>query len=267
MSVKDASNYLYVKIILNDMYQAICSVLPVSSYAFKGGYVLKSILDTNPSTKDLRRTTDLDMDISKEEYYDMIINALIPVGDKWIARGVVSSYKYTKPTERTSGYFKLYKKPSENVRSFVFCGIDIGLHPLFYGIIQLNNGVNVYSLERMVSDKLWVMFIGTKKQILHRSKDILDIYLVLRYLTEQHKSLNKQELLKNINMRIKTNGVSLSNKSNLETLFLSDPKAVYNSMHSLISSVRVAVEFKNDLDINSIIKTTIVFINSVRGLL
>lgn len=267
MTIRDVSNYVYVKIILNDMYRAICSVLPVSSYAFKGGYVLKSILDSYPTTKDLRRTTDIDIDISSEEYFSEIINALIPVAETWIARGIVNSYKYSKPTKQISGYFKLYKKPSANSKAFVFCGVDIGLHPIFYGIIRLNSGINVYSIERMLSDKVWVMFTGTDKLLIHRSKDILDIYLILRYYSEQNKQLNTQELKVDIYHKMSEAGVQYLGRSNLETLFINNPKVVYNAVYSLINSVRVSVEFREDLNVNTIIKTTIKFLNSVRDLL
>lgn len=267
MTVRDSSSYGYVNTILSDMFNAICSVLPVSTYAFKGGYVLKSILDSHPSTKDLRRTTDLDMDVSSEEYFDMVIQALIPVAEKWISRGVVQSYKYAKPTEKMVGYFKLYRKPSQNIRAFVFCGVDIGLHPLYYGIVRLNNGINVYSIERMLSDKLWAMYTGTEKLIIHRAKDILDVYLICRYYSEQGRSLDTQGLVYGIRVHMQQSGIYKLGTSNLERLFINKPQTVYNALSSLINSVRVSDDFRSDLNINTILKTTIKFLNSVRDLL
>lgn len=267
MTVRDSLSYGYVNMMLSDMFNAICSVLPVSTYAFKGGYVLKSILDTHPSTKDLRRTTDLDMDVSSEEYFDMIIQALIPVAERWISKGVVQFYKYAKPTEKTVGYFKLYKKPSQNIKAFVFCGVDIGLHPLYYGIVRLNNGINVYSIERMLSDKLWALYIGTEKSIIHRVKDILDVYLICRYYSEQSKSLDTQSLVYGIKVHMQQSEVYNLGTSNLERLIINKPQAIYNALNSLVNSVRVSDEFKADLNINTVLKTTINFLNSARDLL
>lgn len=176
--------------ILHDLYSLIGSRLPSSSYAMKGGYVLRSLLDEVAETRDIRYTEDIDVSIKGIEYFGSIVDAVLPYIQRLIANGTIYSYKIQEPNIETgrSGYIKLYRKATANTRAYVYCGIDVDIRALDYGIVTLNDGMSSYSIERMLADKFMALYFGDLKRILHSSKDIVDIYLIcFQYISKIRK--------------------------------------------------------------------------------
>lgn len=255
--------------ILDDMIEIITGILPTNAYALKGGYVLKNILNSSPSTRDVRHTSDIDIDLSVEEYYDLIICGLTPYLDSLVQRDIIHSYscrplKHLKDGRFASAAVRLYRKRDENSPKFVYCGVDMNIHPLYYGVVSFN-GIPVYSLERIVSDKFLALYTGDREQILHRVKDVLDLYLIDQYIKERGVSLDFKIIATNITERLGRGSVAdLRNPSHLERLFISDYNSVVISMERLIKSNRVSKEMLNYSSSSAIIRHVIEILNSLR---
>lgn len=256
--------------ILQDMFSIVRSVLPTSSYAFKGGYMLKTILNSSAKTRNIRHTTDLDIDISSEEYFDKIVDSLKPYLESLKSAGVIYSYMFKRPqikgTRNISGSVRLYRKGSENTKKYVFCGIDIGVHPLFYGIVQMVDGTNVYSLERSLADKFCAMYFQEEKGILHRAKDIMDLFLIQQYLTEQSVQLNFKLILFSIHSKLEDMRLSaLPDVSSLERIYVYKKTALVDAVKQTIMSERIQEELLDYSSASDIIKSAISFVNVLRG--
>ncbi len=166
----------------------------MSSYAFKGGYILKIIL--GGEGEDIRRTTDIDLSIGRIDYFDKIVEIIEPLAKKWVSTRSIYSYKINRPKENSTGNIKFYKKFSENIKAFVYCGIDIDLHPINYGIIVLTGGGSAYSVERMLAEKFWAMYTSNEKILVRRIKDVLNIYLLEEYNRQNHVVLKEFLLIR-----------------------------------------------------------------------
>lgn len=163
-----------------DMQDALFNILSKglkgdSKYAFKGGYIVSNFL-----TKNMRATKDIDMSVVDKQTYLKVVELVKPLLEEWKAEGQIFGYDTKPPVvteiKRTSGFVKMYRKTSDNTPKRKICGIDISEHSLTFGIVSINNGVNVFSVERMLSDKLAVVFSNPVK-LKKRCRDLYDIYL------------------------------------------------------------------------------------------
>lgn len=262
----EEKTFLEKQWMLDNIFQIIKNVMPIESYAMKGGYILKNILNTSSITKGTRVTSDIDLDVISRDYFEVVIDNVKPVIEEWVQKGRINKYSITYPKEGSTGNIKLYKKRDENSKAFVFCGIDLAIHPVSYGTIVLSNGLRCYSIERMLADKFWSMYsIKDKKVLYHRIKDLLDIYLIGRYLNGNGLNINENVLVKCVKMRMKLAGVtSLSSMSSIESVFQMYPESIYDVVNREIS-IRVSSNMRRSIDANAVISEGLSFINYVLG--
>lgn len=153
----------------------------VGSYAFKGGYVLSKYY-----FKEARCTTDIDMSISNVVSFNMLLGYLKPYLDSLVNSNEIVSYKYRPPkivgNRSVSGSIGLCRKRHEegvrpeNQKNIIFCKIDISIHDLSFGLMTQNDKAVSFSVERMLADKISVLYLG-KDKVLRRIRDCYDIYL------------------------------------------------------------------------------------------
>lgn len=162
-----------------------------------------------------------------------------------------------------SGGISLYKKSNDNSKAFKFCGIDISIHDLSYGVVQMKDGIYTFSDERSIADKLSLLFNGDIKQICRRCRDIYDIYLYSILNTE----IDVEILSKCLNKR----SVCISDKSNFEKLLSSsDFYILYDELSKLISDGnRVDLEFiiAKGITVEILVDTVLSEIDFLRRLL
>lgn len=252
---------------LDEMYTIIKKNMPVGTYAFKGGYILKSLLNSCETTKNVRRTTDLDVDISSEDMFDLLVKILTPYMESLKNKGEIYSFTCSRPQIKNgipiSGTIKLRVKDSPNTRAHVICGIDVGVHPLFFGVIQLNDGATCLSLESMLADKFCALCYNSRKDIIRRSKDILDIYLVGQFVKECKYSLNKNIIIRKVcNSR---NFKGAIGRSSLELVFQTDYDSLMASMYNLLDSTRVDKSILEYSSAKEIVSSALNFVNYMRG--
>lgn len=231
-------------------------------YAFKGGYVL-----SNYKVKEGRSTSDIDMSIESDISFYKIVDILAPFLNSLKNSGYIYNYKVKKPMitkdRNISGGISLYKKSNDNSKAFKFCGIDISIHDLSYGVVQMKDGIYAFSDERSIADKLSLLFNGDVKQICRRCRDIYDIYLYSILNTE----IDVEILSKCLNKR----SVCISNKSNFEKLLSSsDFYILYDELSKLISDGnRVDLEFiiAKGITVEILVDTVLSEIDFLRRLL
>lgn len=254
------------EVILHDLYSLIGGKLPSSSYAMKGGYVLRSLLDEVAETKDIRYTEDIDVSVKGIEYFSSIVDAVLPYIQRLIANGTIYSYKIQEPNIETgrSGYIKLYRKATANTRAYVYCGIDVDIRVLDYGSITLNDGMSSYSIERMLADKFMALYFGDLKRILHRSKDIVDIYLIVKYLKASNTSVSISSITRSIKEQLASQGITkLGLCSSLENVYMNNLQLLLREMNSVKNFKRSNFNDDNIVVLNYVIQ----FINYVRSML
>lgn len=251
---------------LDEMFNILKSSLPIEAYAMKGGYILSAILNTDGNTKDFRRTSDIDLDVTSKDYFTVIVDRLTPLLESWVKGCKIYKYSISGPKNTATGNIRLYRKRDANTKAFVFCGVDIAIHPLSYGIMMLEDGFPCYSIERMLADKFWSMyFTSNKKMLYHRIKDILDIHLIGRYLNTNEKSLNEDLLISSVKKRMEMVNVSkLSSISNFELLFQSYPESVVDVLRKEIE-FRISPKMICTLNVEDVISDSLAFINYVLG--
>lgn len=231
-------------------------------YAFKGGYVL-----SNYKVKEGRSTSDIDMSIENDISFDKIVNILTPFLNSLKNNGYIYNYKVKKPMitkdKNISGGISLYKKSNANAKAFKFCGIDISIHDLSYGVVQMKDGVYTFSDERSIADKLSLLFNGDIKQICRRCRDIYDIYL--------YSILNTELDVEILSKCLKKRSVCLLNKSNFERLLSSsDFNILYDELSKLMSDgKRVDLEFiiAKGITVEILVDTVLSEIDFLRRLL
>lgn len=254
--VRDVREYM-----LDEIFNAIKCNFDVSEYAFKGGYVLKSILGGG-----VRRTTDIDLSVGRVEYFDRVIEIIEPLARKWVSDGLIYSYKINKPKKCSTGNIKFYRKHSENTRAFVYCGIDVDLHPINYGILRLDDGSNVYSIERMLSEKFWTMYTLNEKVLLHRVKDALDIYLVCEYHRQNKLEINDSLVVEYVKELMKINGYrNLRCMSMLEMVTIKDVGSVLARLEEE-KMTRISDGMRMYVDNSGVITCSLNYVNYIRGL-
>ena len=254
------------ELILHDLYLLIGGSLPSSSYAMKGGYVLRSLLDEVAETRDIRYTEDIDVSVRGIEYFSSIVDAVLPYIQRLVANDTIYSYKIQEPDIETgrSGYIKLYRKATANTRAYVYCGIDVDTRVLDYGIITLNDGTSSYSVERMLADKFMALYFGDVKRILHRSKDIVDIYLIVKYLKASNTSVSISSITRSIREQLESQGITeLGLCSSLENVYMNNLQLLLKEMDSVKNFKRSNFNDDNIVVLNYVIQ----FINYVRSML
>ena len=258
--------------ILREFVERIKATIPSDGYALNGGYILESILNSCSATRDTRYTTDIDLSLSCEEYQELLIGAIVPYLDELKTKGIIYSYSIerlgiSKNCLPTSGRVVLYKKDGPNIRKRVFCGIDFDLHPLFYGLIRFTDGTTAYSLSRSIGDKFIALYLSDEKKLLHRSKDIIDLYLIDQFLSETKREINfsitlrsiKEDLVNVYNIR------ELPIRSNLELLLIKRPESVYDEIKHTLKTIRINEDMLRYSSIEDIITVSITFINTIRS--
>lgn len=138
-----------------------------SNIAFKGGWVLRQIMEGHASA-----TKDVDLSAETEKSYDEVKAVLKEIGQLLQARGMIDEFvikEEIKPTQ--SGGITMYKDGS------IVAGVDVGLHNIHYGVhrYELNYGFDAFTIERMLSDK--ILAILTRKHF-RRTKDLYDVYAI-----------------------------------------------------------------------------------------
>ena len=158
--------------VLDFIMVQLCTVLDTSRLAFKGGYVLSNIIKTNIP----RATEDIDFSISVKEYYDEVKSTLLNIGNMLLSSGVIVDYTVNEDiAELRTGGITIYRA-RDNQR--IKLGVDVGLHDISYGTIPMNIiglDVNVFSIERMLCDKISAMH--TRKRF-RRTKDLYDFFII-----------------------------------------------------------------------------------------
>lgn len=173
-SVDELLNILYSELVKNSK--------DIGVYALKGGFVLSRYI-TNSK---MRATSDIDMSVTGDLSFNKIVEVLKPILEKLKLEGQISKYEVKAPrvseTKNTSGKIKLFRKyskagiPIANQPSMSVCGIDISIHDLSFGLMTLNDGMTSFSIERMLSDKVAVLYSDERK-IIRRCRDLYDIFL------------------------------------------------------------------------------------------
>ena len=198
-----------IKALLSEIFNAIKDYNGGLVYSFKGGFILSNYLSPDGA----RETKDIDLSIGNVSDFYIITDIVSGILDKWKTRGVIYSYKIKKPVEGvSSGGIDIYRKIDPNLKAFVWTGLDISVHDMNFGIIKIRD-FNCYSIERMLIDKVSVMY-ANEITLLRRSRDMYDIYL----LNLLNYSLNG----KIIDASIKDRNLNINKESTFEKLLMTD---------------------------------------------
>lgn len=139
---------------------------------FKGGYMLSKMLS------DARMTHDIDLSISDQEEYENMKPKLQNIGEYFVQKGFVDHYEILDIIpKKKSGGIKLKNENGENV-----IGLDISIQDLSYGITKEDIHialVDSYCIERMLSDKLYVILSNKRYR---RTKDLYDLYIITEFI-------------------------------------------------------------------------------------
>lgn len=204
----------------------------VGSYAFKGGYVLSKYY-----FKEARCTTDIDMSISDVATFNMLLGYLKPYLDSLVNSNEIFTYRYRVPkivgNRSISGSIGLCRKRYEegvrleNQKTVIFCKIDISIHDLSFGLMTQNDKVISFSVERMLTDKLSVLYLE-KDKVFRRIRDCYDIYL--------YDSLNY--VLNNEVFRrcLKYRNIDIYKITTFEKLVNTDSISLKNSLNEFLKS-------------------------------
>lgn len=148
---------------------------------FKGGYMLSKVLPAS------RMTHDIDLSILNQEEYENMKPKLKSIGEYFIQKGLADSYEIMDIIpQKKSGGIKLL---SDNHK--VVIGLDISVQNLSYGITKEDINIAVvdsYCIERMLSDKLYVILSNKRYR---RTKDLYDLYNITQYMNIDYKLLKE----------------------------------------------------------------------------
>ena len=153
---------------LDSIFELLINSDIVNSLVFKGGYILKS------KTKESRATSDIDLSLDSYNSFLNILSTLKLISENLISKGYIDKYIIQD---------NLQLGKSARIRFIhnqaTLCHIDISIHDISYGTTSLiinDNSISVFSLERMMADKLSVLFSDTRYR---RAKDLYDVYQIL----------------------------------------------------------------------------------------
>ncbi len=143
-----------------------------SKIVLKGGYLLEQLL---PNTA--RQSQDVDFSIADSVLYPKLQEVLENIAEYFLQLGYIDKYNIKSTiTETQSGGINMYKNVNGNCIRIL--GVDIGLHPLNYGIattVIKSIAVSTFSIERILADKLTAILSRTR---FRRPKDLYDFYII-----------------------------------------------------------------------------------------
>ena len=236
---------LSVDDVLTLLYKEFISKCPEGMlYAVKGGFILSRYY-----FKESRCTSDIGMSIEKKESFDLILNILSPLLEKLKSDGEICKYiiKRPKAEERKSGCIKLYRKryvkgvPIDNQNSVVFCGIDVSVHDLSFGVSLLYDNTKAFSVERMLSDKIAVLY-SNEIILLRRCRDLYDIYL----FNTKNMIVSSEELKKCLGYR----NIDISKISVFESMVRENNRDLYERLSDLLDDgQRVKSDYKEKVNL------------------
>ena len=142
------------------------------SFSFKGGWVLSKIYPN-----DFRRTCDVDMSIINKSIFDDLKVKLEELCENLISIGEIHNYKITEPNpdRKRSGGVKMFRLTPNGIR-YKASGLDVSVKDLSKGVSLLKIGIPIFTFERMMSDKLKVLFSSS---CVRRVKDVFDGRLLI----------------------------------------------------------------------------------------
>lgn len=222
----------------------------IGAFALKGGYVLTKYTVKN---KNLRCTSDIDMSVASLKVFHNIMAVIEPIAIRLKNEGVIFDYKIKEPyvddTRNTSGGIKfkrkVKRKVSPNTKVFFFCGVDISIHSMEYGLVTRDDGVVTFSDERSIADKISVIFNRDLYTICRRCRDLYDLYL--------YSKLNTVFIPESMLRCLKERNVNLSKLSNFEKYLRvdEDREQILAELEKMLSSgVRVDYEFAKKIKIS-----------------
>jgi predicted nucleotidyltransferase component of viral defense system len=163
------------------MVMVLTRELGKANLAYKGGYIL------NKRIPNCRFTKDVDLSIAQKELYLDVKRVMTEIANHFISKGIVTSYTIKEDvTETLNGGIQFYNSSNEKT-----IGVDVGLHPLSFGITSLTISIgdfNVFSIERSLSDKL---FVVCSRKRFRRTKDLYDIYMLTTLFDITYKLLSE----------------------------------------------------------------------------
>lgn len=156
----------------------------ISVFSMKGGWVLSKLFPNG-----FRKTVDVDMSISDVKYFDNLINNLEELCVNLMNTGDIHNYKIIYPNVEThrSGGVKMYRL-APNGRKYKVSGLDVSVKSLDSCVVVMNDFLPVFCFERMLADKISVLFSDS---YLRRIKDIFDARLII-----EKCELDNEKLLK-----------------------------------------------------------------------
>lgn len=261
-------NNLYSK---DDLLSMLYNVLKNHSsnfgvYALKGGFVVSRYI----AKKGMRYTSDIDMSVPNTLTFEKVAEAVKPFLDRLKCEGQICRYVIKNPkvveNRKCSGKIALYRKvniegvPVENQPSSLICNIDISIHDLSYGLMTLSDGMTSFSIERMLSDKISVLY-SNYNTLCRRCRDLYDIYLF--------DKLGLVVNLYDIIRCLKERKVDITKDSYLEEVLCDNDlnKHLSDLLQSLLTdSQRVDIEFviMNNLSPEIIKKTVVSVLDKLR---
>lgn len=252
--------------LLDLLYSELISKIDkLNSYAFKGGYVLSNYL----AVDEARMTTDIDMSIAGIPDFKNIVNILLPLLNNLKATNQITKYTIKEPkvakSRNVSGSIKLFRKldidgvPKGNKPTVVVCGIDISIHDLSFGLMLQRDGVVSFSFERMLSDKISVLYTN-KDTISRRCRDLYDIFLFDYFSVVIDINIMKDCLA--------YRNIDISSVSHFEEVLKSDYAFIADSIKDLLDDgKRASLGFvvSNNLSPSLIINKVLSVLDTLRG--
>lgn len=186
----------------------------------------------------------------------------MPILDSLKSKGQIGKYKIKEPvvsnSTNISGCFKLYRRFNENTPYRLLCGIDVSVHNLSFGIITLEDGVFSFSLERMLSDKISILYKDINT-IIRRCRDLYDIFLFNTLSVVVYEDTIKE--------CFKYRNVNIKDKSNLEMLSEEDLNKLYVALNNFLedgSKVNLDYIQENNISTESIINVNLSVLDFLR---
>ena len=153
-------------------------------FSLKGGWVLSKIFPN-----EFRRTVDVDLSITDVKHFTTLIDSLETECQNLVNLNEIHSYKILTPNpdRHRSGGIKLYRLRDDG-KKYKVSGVDVSVKCLDSCVVILNEYIPVFSFERMLADKLSVLFSSSFSR---RMKDVFDARLIIERCTIDRSRLIK----------------------------------------------------------------------------
>lgn len=154
----------------------------LGTFSLKGGWVLSKIFPN-----EFRRTVDVDLSIIDVKYFTTLIDSLETECKNLVEINEIHGYKIITPNpdKHRSGGIKLYRLRDDG-KKYKVSGVDVSVKCLDSCVVVLNDCIPVFSFERMLADKLSVLFSNSFPR---RMKDVFDARLIIERCTLDRNSL------------------------------------------------------------------------------